>query len=110
MQALSMTIRFMPLPPLHRQFPRHFTWGVATSSFQIEGAAHADGKGESVWDRFCRQPGAIADGSNADLACDHFHRLDEDLDLIASLGVNCYRFSIAWPRVQALGHGAFNPQ
>ncbi|MFX8281897.1 family 1 glycosylhydrolase, partial [Acinetobacter baumannii] len=63
-----------------------------------------------VWDRFCRQPGAIADGSNADLACDHFHRLDEDLDLIASLGVNCYRFSIAWPRVQALGHGAFNPQ
>ncbi len=110
MKALSMTTRFMPLPPLHRQFPRHFTWGVATSSFQIEGAAHADGKGESVWDRFCRQPGAIADGSNADLACDHFHRLDEDLDLIASLGVNCYRFSIAWPRVQALGHGAFNPQ
>lgn len=98
----------MSQAPLHRQFPPDFVWGVATSSFQIEGAAHADGKGESIWDRFCQQPGAIADASNGDLACDHFHRLDDDLDLIASLGVNCYRFSIAWPRVQALGHGPFN--
>lgn len=96
--------------PLHQQFPPDFVWGVATSSFQIEGAAQADGKGESIWDRFCRQPGAIADASNGDIACDHFHRLNEDLDLIASLGVNCYRFSIAWPRVQPLGHGAFNPK
>ena len=95
---------------LHRQFPPDFTWGVATSSFQIEGAAHEGGKGESIWDRFCRQPGAIADASNGDVACDHFHRLESDLDLIASLGVNAYRFSIAWPRVQALGHGEFNPQ
>ncbi|RYE89622.1 MAG: glycosyl hydrolase family protein, partial [Oxalobacteraceae bacterium] len=75
---------------LHRQFPQRFIWGVATSSFQIEGAAAEDGKGESIWDRFCRQPGAIADASNGDTACDHFHRLDEDLDLIASLGVNAY--------------------
>lgn len=96
--------------PLHRQFPPDFVWGVATSSFQIEGAAHEDGKGESIWDVFCRQPGAIADASNGEVACDHFHRLDEDLDLIASLGVNCYRFSVAWPRVQALGHGPFNPK
>lgn len=96
--------------PLHRQFPADFVWGVATSSFQIEGAAHEDGKGESIWDRFCKQPGAIADASNGDVACDHFHRLDSDLDLIASLGVNAYRFSIAWPRVQALGHGEFNPR
>ncbi|MFN3862638.1 MAG: GH1 family beta-glucosidase [Roseateles sp.] len=96
--------------PLHRQFPADFVWGVATSSFQIEGAAHEDGKGESIWDRFCRQPGAIADASNGDVACDHYHRLDEDLDLIASLGVNAYRFSIAWPRVQPLGHGEFNPR
>ncbi|MCF8203466.1 MAG: beta-glucosidase [Methylotenera sp.] len=96
--------------PLHRQFPADFVWGVATSSFQIEGAAHEDGKGESIWDRFCKQPGAIADASNGDIACDHFHRLDSDLDLIASLGVNAYRFSIAWPRVQALGHGEFNPR
>jgi len=96
--------------PLHRQFPSDFVWGVATSSFQIEGAASEDGKGESIWDRFCKQPGVIADASNGDVACDHFHRLDEDLDLIASLGVNAYRFSIAWPRVQALGHGEFNPK
>ena len=99
-----------PNAPLHRQFPPDFIWGVATSSFQIEGAASADGKGESIWDRFCKQPGAIADASNGEVACDHFHRLDDDLDLIASLGVNCYRFSIAWPRVQALGYGDFNPK
>jgi beta-glucosidase len=99
-----------PHAPLYRQFPPHFTWGVATSSFQIEGAAHEDGKGESIWDRFCRQPGAIADASNGDVACDHYHRLESDLDLIASLGVNCYRFSIAWPRVQPKGHGDFNPK
>jgi beta-glucosidase len=96
--------------PLHQHFPPDFVWGVATSSFQIEGAAHEDGKGESIWDVFCRQPGAIADASNGERACDHFHRLDDDLDLIASLGVNAYRFSIAWPRVQPAGHGEFNPK
>ena len=95
-------------PELHRRFPAHFTWGVATSAFQIEGAAREDGKGESIWDRFCRQPGAIADGSNGDIACDHYHRLDGDLDLIGSLGLDVYRFSISWPRVQPLGHGAWN--
>jgi beta-glucosidase len=99
-----------PHAPLHRQFPPNFVWGVATSSFQIEGAAFEDGKGESIWDRFCKQPGAIADASNGEIACDHFHRLDEDLDLIASLGVNAYRFSIAWPRVQPTGHGEFSPK
>ena len=85
---------------LVRQFPPDFVWGVATSSFQIEGAAREDGKGESIWDRFCRVPGAIADASTGDVACDHYHRLDSDLDLIASLGVDAYRFSGAWPRVQ----------
>jgi len=93
---------------LARRFPADFTWGVATSAFQIEGAAFEDGKGESIWDRFCRQPGAIADASNGDVACDHVHRLDEDLDLIAALGVDCYRFSVSWPRVQPLGSGAWN--
>lgn len=90
------------------QFPKHFVWGVATSAFQIEGVASADGKGPSIWDTFCRQPGAIADASNGDIACDHYHRWEADLDLIASLGVNAYRFSVAWPRVQPLGSGDWN--
>jgi beta-glucosidase len=90
------------------QFPPDFVWGVATSAFQIEGAAREDGKGESIWDRFCRVPGAIADASNGDVACDHYHRLDSDLDLIASLGVDAYRFSVSWPRVQPDGSGAWN--
>jgi beta-glucosidase len=89
-------------------FPSDFVWGVATSAFQIEGAATLDGKGESIWDRFCRVPGAIADHSNGDIACDHYHRLDEDLNLIAALGVDAYRFSVSWPRVQPLGQGAWN--
>jgi beta-glucosidase len=89
-------------------FPPDFVWGVATSSFQIEGAAHEDGKGPSIWDTFCQQPGAIADASNGDVACDHVHRLEADLDLIASLGVDAYRFSVSWPRVQPLGQGAWN--
>ena len=93
---------------LRRQFPPDFVWGVATSAFQIEGAAREDSKGESIWDRFCRQPGAIADASNGDVACDHYHRLDRDLDLIASLGVDAYRFSVSWPRVQPDGAGAWN--
>ncbi|MFT7722376.1 MAG: GH1 family beta-glucosidase [Roseateles sp.] len=98
----------MPTQALHHQFPPDFTWGVATSSFQIEGAAREDGKADSIWDVFCRQPGVIADASNGDVACDHYHRLEEDLDLIASLGVNAYRFSIAWARVQPQGRGAWN--
>ncbi len=95
---------------LAQQFPPDFVWGVATSSFQIEGAAREDGKGESIWDRFCRVPGTIADASNGDVACDHYHRLDSDLDLIASLGVDAYRFSVSWPRVQPDGAGAWNPK
>lgn len=92
------------LPP----FPADFVWGVATSAFQIEGAAADDGKGPSIWDRFCRVPGAIADGSNGNVACDHYHRLQADLDLIADLGVNAYRFSVSWPRVRPGGTGAWN--
>ncbi|MCM0610166.1 MAG: beta-glucosidase [Ideonella sp. WA131b] len=99
-----------PPPVLHPSHPfvSDFVWGVATSSFQIEGAAQADGKGESIWDRFCRQVGAIADGSSGDVACDHYHRLESDLGLIAGLGVDAYRFSVSWPRVQPDGQGAFN--
>lgn len=89
-------------------FPPDFVWGVATSAFQIEGAHAADGKGPSIWDNFCAQPGAIADASNGDVACQHYLRWAEDLDMIAALGVNAYRFSVSWPRVQPAGSGAWN--
>ena len=91
------------------RFPPDFVWGVATSSFQIEGAATEDGKGPSIWDTFCRQPDTIADHSNGDVACDHYHRLEQDLDLIAGLGVDAYRFSVSWPRVRPTGSGDWNP-
>jgi beta-glucosidase len=81
------------------RFPDRFSWGVATSSFQIEGAVAADGRGASIWDTFAALPGAIAGGGTGEVACDHYHRLEEDLDLLAWLGVDSYRFSIAWPRV-----------
>jgi beta-glucosidase len=89
-------------------FPREFVWGAATAAYQIEGAADADGRGESIWDRFCRTPGKVANGDTGDRACDHYHRWPEDLDLMASLGVGAYRFSIAWPRIQPDGRGAAN--
>ncbi|SMB80292.1 GH1 family beta-glucosidase [Deinococcus hopiensis] len=92
-----------------KDFPDHFIFGVATSSYQIEGAAHEGGRGPSIWDTFCREPGRILDGSNGDVACDHYHRWPADLDLIRGLGAQAYRFSIAWPRIQPDGKGAINP-
>jgi beta-glucosidase len=89
-------------------FPRDFVWGAATAAYQIEGAAEADGRGESIWDRFCRTPGKVANGDTGDRACDHYHRWPEDLDLMVSLGVRAYRFSVAWPRIQPEGRGAAN--
>ncbi|SHG59254.1 GH1 family beta-glucosidase [Massilia sp. CF038] len=89
-------------------FPADFTWGVATSAFQIEGAWATDGKGPSIWDTFCSKPGNIKDASDGTVACDHYHRYREDVGLIASLGVDAYRFSIAWARVQPTGKGAWN--
>lgn len=85
---------------------RGFTWGVATSAYQIEGAWDADGKGESIWDRFAHEGNIPESG---DVACDHYHRLEQDLDLLAGLGVDAYRFSIAWTRVLPDGTGAVNP-
>jgi len=87
-------------------FPVDFRWGCSTSSYQIEGAIHEDGRGESIWDRFCATPGRIRDGSSGAVACDHYHRWPADLDLARGLGVNAYRFSIAWPRILPVGRGA----
>jgi beta-glucosidase len=90
------------------RFAPGFLWGTATAAYQIEGAWNEDGKGESIWDAFCRNPGAIEDGSSGDVACDHYHRLDEDLDLLAALGARAYRCSVAWTRVLPAGDGAVN--
>ncbi len=89
-------------------FPPDFAWGVATSAYQIEGSPQADGKGESIWDHFAHQPGRMLDGSTGDLACDHYRRWEEDVALMARLGVNAYRFSIAWTRVFPEGTGSVN--
>lgn len=93
-------------PPL--KFPNGFSWGVATSAYQIEGAVAADGRGRSIWDTFCERPGKIADGSSGAVACDHYHRWESDLDLMRSLGISSYRFSVAWPRVLPQGRGRVN--
>ncbi|QKG21885.1 GH1 family beta-glucosidase [Actinomadura verrucosospora] len=92
------------------RFPEGFVWGTATSSYQIEGAVHEDGRGASIWDSFCARPGAIRNGDTADVACDHYHRWPEDVALMAGLGVNAYRFSVAWPRIQPEGRGPANPK
>jgi beta-glucosidase len=89
-------------------FPPGFRFGAATAAYQIEGAAHEDGRGDSIWDSFCRVPGVIDNGDTGDVACDHYHRWREDLDLMAALGLETYRFSISWPRVQPDGAGALN--
>ena len=90
-------------------FPPGFVFGAATSAYQIEGAHDADGKRPSIWDVFCRQPGAIADASTGDVACDHYHRYREDVQHMAALGLDAYRFSISWPRVLGDG-GRVNPR
>ncbi|MGF1508417.1 MAG: GH1 family beta-glucosidase [Myxococcota bacterium] len=90
------------------EFPESFLWGTATSAFQVEGATQADGRGESIWDRFCKVPGAIADQSDGSVACDHYHRSREDIALMKSLGLRAYRFSIAWPRILPNGLGVRN--
>lgn len=95
-----------PSPPL--SFPQNFIWGTATAAAQIEGAAFTAGKGESVWDRFARRPGAVADGDTLDQACDHYHRYATDFALMRKLGIRHYRLSLAWPRIFPNGDGAIN--
>lgn len=94
--------------PAAAVFPPSFVWGAATSAYQIEGAIASDGRGESVWDRFCRIPGAIADGSSGEEACRHYQHWAGDVDLIAKVGLGAYRFSIGWPRVLPEGTGRPN--
>lgn len=94
---------------MNRPFPDGFAWGVAAASYQIEGAVSEDGRGPSIWDTFSHTPGKIANGDTGDVACDHYHRWEHDLDLIAGLGVKHYRFSIAWPRIMPDGR-TVNPE
>jgi beta-glucosidase len=91
-----------------RTFPPGFGWGAATSAYQIEGAAAEDGRGPSIWDTFCREPGRVRGGDTGDVAADHYHRWAQDLDLVQSLGLRSYRFSTAWPRILPQGTGTPN--
>jgi len=98
--------------PTHSQqpvvFPPDFIWGAATAAYQIEGASDADGKSESIWDRFAHTPGKVREQHHGDVACDSYHRYAEDVALVQALGLKSYRYSVAWPRVQPLGRGGAN--
>ena len=102
-----MTFKTSP-QNLARRFPGDFVFGVATAAYQIEGAVTADGRKASIWDAFSHMPGRVKGGDTGDVACDHYNRLEEDLDLMAGLGVDAYRFSLAWPRILPDGVGAIN--
>ncbi|MFV2196802.1 GH1 family beta-glucosidase [Nocardiopsis sp. LOL_012] len=90
--------------------PPELLFGTATAAYQVEGAAHEGGRGPSIWDTYCRTPGRVARGESGDTACDHYHRYPEDVALMAGLGVDLYRFSVAWPRIQPTGRGPANPE
>jgi len=121
--ALMATIRYQPAhaavvlasgakhtPAVLPAFPSDFLWGVATSALQIEGALHEDGRGPSIWDAFVAHPPPDFAPHTAVVACDHYHRMPADVALLAQLGVNAYRFSVAWPRIMPDGAGAINPK
>ncbi|GKY91453.1 hypothetical protein MPSEU_000117600 [Mayamaea pseudoterrestris] len=99
LEAMSMTSSSSSSSKKPCAFPRDFLWGVATSSYQIEGAVDEDGRGNTIWDDFCKEPGAILDDSSGEIACDHYHRYKEDVQLMKSLNIQSYRFSIAWSRI-----------
>lgn len=90
------------------KFPQDFKWGVATASYQIEGAYNEDGRGMSIWDTFAHTPGKVKNGDNGNVACDSYHRVEEDVQLLKELGVKVYRFSVSWPRVLPSGRGEVN--
>jgi beta-glucosidase len=89
-------------------FPKNFIWGAAAASYQVEGAAFEDGKGPSVWDMMCKWPGKIWEGNTGDITCDHYHRYEEDIRIMAEMGLKAYRLSISWPRVLPEGKGRVN--
>lgn len=97
-----------PFPTAAVRFPQNFVWGVATASYQIEGAVTEDERGESIWDRFSHTPGKVKNGDNGDVAVDHYHRYSQDVQIMREIGIQSYRFSIAWPRIQPLGQGKPN--
>ena len=92
------------------QFPQGFHFGTATAAYQIEGGWDADGKGRSIWDAFVHKPGKIKNGDTGEVACNTYHDFQTDVDIMAELELNAYRFSIAWSRVMAQGKGAINPR
>ena len=91
-------------------FPEDFLWGVAASAYQIEGAYNEDGKGESIWDRFVRWEAHVLGGTTGNVACDHYHHMPQDVSLFKELGVQCYSFTISWPRILPQGRGEVNPK
>lgn len=93
-----------------KTFPANFTWGTATASYQIEGAWNEDGKGPSIWDAFTQTPGKIAEGHHGNISCDHYHRLEQDVEMMAAMGLKAYRFSIAWSRILPTGRGEVNAE
>ncbi|MDQ3864994.1 MAG: GH1 family beta-glucosidase [Actinomycetota bacterium] len=90
------------------RFPENFLWGTATAAYQVEGAVNEGSRGASIWDTFSHTPGKVVHGDTGDIACDHYHRLEEDLNLMSELGMQAYRFSVAWPRIQPAGSGPAN--
>ncbi|MCH9013142.1 MAG: family 1 glycosylhydrolase [Proteobacteria bacterium] len=91
--------------PSSRRFPPGFLWGAATAAYQIEGATTIDGRGPSIWDEFCATPGKTHSGDTGEIACDHYHRYREDIEIMRRLHLQAYRFSISWPRVMPEGRG-----
>jgi beta-glucosidase len=102
------TVRLTRVGTTAVKFPENFVWGVATAAYQIEGAVKEDGRGESIWDHFSHTPGKTKNGDNGDIAVDHYHRYTKDIEIMREIGINGYRFSIAWPRIQPLGQGKAN--
>ncbi|HEY6410676.1 MAG TPA: family 1 glycosylhydrolase, partial [Ktedonobacteraceae bacterium] len=94
--------------PVTSAFPPDFLWGAATSAYQIEGAVHEDGRAPSMWDRFAAMPGSTYQGQTGEIAADHYHRVEEDVALMAELNLSAYRFSLSWPRILPQGTGAVN--